>query len=167
MNASQRSKESKHTPEEDSKVSDDTNKAFANHSSLRFTSSRYGHQAAPTVQSKVFLPPEVDQYKQKKKDDPMEIVELELTMADPGFPRGGGPQPPRWGHQPIILVNFPCKLHEYEKIKTGGGGGVSLAPPLDPAKGTACCRENCTKKLYRMMIRVKMSQKELPTEQTL
>ena len=38
-----------------------------------------------------------------------------------------GCQPPRRGYQTIILVNFPRKLHEYERIWC-----VSLAPPLDP-----------------------------------
>ena len=39
---------------------------------------------------------------------------------------------PKVGRKPIILPNFPRKLHENERNWTEGGGGhASLAPPLD------------------------------------
>ena len=41
-------------------------------------------------------------------------------VADPGFPRGEGVNFPE-GHQHTILVQFPQKLHENEKIWTPGG----------------------------------------------
>ena len=37
--------------------------------------------------------------------------------ADPGFPRGGGANPPG-EHQDTILHNFPKKMHEIEIIWT-------------------------------------------------
>ena len=43
-------------------------------------------------------------------------------VADPGFPRGGAPT--------YDFVKFSQKLHEIERIWTGGR--ASLAPPLDP-----------------------------------
>ena len=53
-----------------------------------------------------------------------------LTVADPGFPRGGGANP-GGGAPTYYLVNFSQKLHENEEI-LGQRGGASLAPPLDP-----------------------------------
>ena len=53
-----------------------------------------------------------------------------LTVADPGFPRGGAPTPRGGGRQHMILPNFPkncMKLKEF-----GSGGRASLAPPFDP-----------------------------------
>ena len=48
-----------------------------------------------------------------------------FTVADPGFPRGGGT--PTYD-----FVEFSPKLHEIERIWTPGGrGGASPAPPLD------------------------------------
>ena len=52
------------------------------------------------------------------------------SVADPGFPRGGGANSPG-GRQHTILPNFPkncIKLKEFGPP----GGRVSLAPPLDP-----------------------------------
>ena len=46
--------------------------------------------------------------------------------------RGEGEcQLPRWGLKPVIWLNFFRKLHENERIRTGGGG-ESLVPTLDP-----------------------------------
>ena len=48
------------------------------------------------------------------------------TVADPGFPRGGGTNP-KGGVPTYYLINFSRKLHENEEIL-----GVSRAPPPDP-----------------------------------
>ena len=51
---------------------------------------------------------------------------LQISVADPGFPRGGGAN--------SLTYNFPKisqKLHGIERIWTPGGD-ASLAPPLDP-----------------------------------
>ena len=53
--------------------------------------------------------------------------------AAPGFPVGGGANPPG-GCQHMILPNFAKKLHEIEKI-LGHGGHVLGAPPLRSATG--------------------------------
>ena len=47
------------------------------------------------------------------------------AVADPGFPRGGGANF-RGGRQHTILPKFSKKLHEIERIWTGGG--VPRAP---------------------------------------
>ena len=50
------------------------------------------------------------------------------AMADPGFPRGGGANPP--GGAPIYdFAKISQKLHEIERIWTMG---ASLEAPLDP-----------------------------------
>ena len=48
-----------------------------------------------------------------------------LTVADPGFPRGGGTNcPGGGGGAPTYdFAKFPQKLHEIERIWTPGGGG--------------------------------------------
>ena len=50
------------------------------------------------------------------------------SVADPGFPRGGGANP-RGGAPTYYLVNFSRKLHENEEILSRGG----RAPPLRSA----------------------------------
>ena len=45
-------------------------------------------------------------------------------MADPGFPRGGGANPPG-SRQHMILPKFPKNLHEIEIIWTPKGGCAS------------------------------------------
>ena len=45
----------------------------------------------------------------------MDSVSAPLAGADPGFPVGGGANPPG-GRQHMILPNFAKKLHEIEKI---------------------------------------------------
>ena len=47
------------------------------------------------------------------------------SVADPGFPRGGGTNPK--GGQHTILPNFPKNCI---KLKEFGLGGVSITPPL-------------------------------------
>ena len=54
------------------------------------------------------------------------------TGADPGFPIGGGANPPG-GCQHIILQNFAKKLHETEKIL----GCRGHAPGVPPKSTTA------------------------------
>ena len=50
---------------------------------------------------------------------------LPIPVADPGFPRGGGANPPE-GAPTYILPNFPQKLHEIERIWTPReGAGAS------------------------------------------
>ena len=53
--------------------------------------------------------------------------------ADPGFPIGGGANPPA-GAPTYKFVRFSQKLHAIKKILVSGGGGVHKpgAPPLDP-----------------------------------
>ena len=53
-----------------------------------------------------------------------------LTVADPGFLRGGGANP-KGGDANLLLSNFSLKLHENEEIL--GQRGASLAPPLRSA----------------------------------
>ena len=57
-------------------------------------------------------------------------VEKLMSVADPGFPRGGGANPEYY------LTNCSRNLHENKSIlaQTGGGGGAvhtSLAPLSD------------------------------------
>ena len=56
------------------------------------------------------------------------------SVADPGFPRGGGANSPGGGGVPTYdFANFPQKLHEIERIWTlGGGMGGGACAPLDP-----------------------------------
>ena len=49
------------------------------------------------------------------------------SMADPGFPRGGGANF-LWGRQDTILLKFPVNGMKLKKIRPSGGGG-SPAPP--------------------------------------
>ena len=51
-------------------------------------------------------------------------------MADPGFPRGGDANSPGGGPT-YDFAKISQKLHEIERI-WALGGGLSLAPPLDP-----------------------------------
>ena len=60
---------------------------------------------------------------------------LSFSVADPGFPRGGGRQLPRGG-QHTILPYFPkncMKLKEF-----GRGGARVLRAPLDPPLQSFC-----------------------------
>ena len=54
----------------------------------------------------------------------------QLSVVDPGFPRGGGANSPGGGCQHTILPSFPPKLHEIERIWTQGGG-TRPSCPLD------------------------------------
>ena len=54
-----------------------------------------------------------------------------LSVADPGFPRGGGANSPG-GAPTYEFVEFSQKLHEIERISTPRGGARPLRPPLDP-----------------------------------
>ena len=52
-----------------------------------------------------------------------------FAVADPGFSRGGGVNPPGGREH----AKFSRKLHEIERIWTPRGGRASLTPPpLDP-----------------------------------
>ena len=53
-----------------------------------------------------------------------------FSVADPGFPRGGGTNSPWEGPPTYDFVKISQKLHEIERIWTGGGGGRRA--PLDP-----------------------------------
>ena len=50
------------------------------------------------------------------------------AVADPGFSRGGGVNPPGGREH----AKFSRKLHEIERIWTPRGGRASLTPPPDP-----------------------------------
>ena len=52
-----------------------------------------------------------------------------LSVADPGFPRGGAPTPRGEGIN-ILFDQFSPKLRENEK-KIGPEGDTFIAPPLD------------------------------------
>ena len=55
-----------------------------------------------------------------------------LSVADPGFPRGGAPTPR--GGPTYDFAKFSQKLHEIERIWTPRGEGrMSLAHPLRSA----------------------------------
>ena len=56
---------------------------------------------------------------------------MTLSVADPGFPRGGDANSPGGGRQHMILPNVPKNCM---KLKEFGprGGGRPLRPPLDP-----------------------------------
>ena len=59
--------------------------------------------------------------------------ELAISGTDPGFLRGGGAYPRGGDGLTYNFVKCSQKLHEIEKkLDPGGGGGMSLAPPLDP-----------------------------------
>ena len=53
------------------------------------------------------------------------------SVADPGFPRGGGANP-KGGVPTYYLANFSRKLHENEEILGQRGGAHPSCPPLDP-----------------------------------
>ena len=54
----------------------------------------------------------------------------DLSVVDPGFPRGGGTNP-KGGAPTYYLANFSRKLHENEEILGQRGGTHPLHPPLD------------------------------------
>ena len=53
-----------------------------------------------------------------------------MSVADPGFPRGGGANSPG-GAPTYDFAKFSQKVHEIERIRTPGGARPSH-PPLDP-----------------------------------
>ena len=53
-------------------------------------------------------------------------------MADPGFSRGGGANPP--GAPPYDFAKFSQKLYEIERIWIPGGCVPRLDPPLSNSK---------------------------------
>ena len=56
------------------------------------------------------------------------------SVADPGFPRGGGANPTRWGGaQTYYLAKFSQKLHENEEILSQRGAHI----PRPPRSATA------------------------------
>ena len=57
-----------------------------------------------------------------------------ISVADPGFPRGGGANSPG-GVPTYDFVKISQKLHEIERIWTPRGGRASPAPPLRSATG--------------------------------
>ena len=50
-----------------------------------------------------------------------------MSLADPGFPRGGGRNSP--GAPTYDFVKFSQKLHEFERIWTPPGGGARPSRP--------------------------------------
>ena len=62
------------------------------------------------------------------------LSSIDLSVADPGFPRGGGTNSPRGGGggaPTYHFAKFSQKLHEIERIWARGGARPSR-PPLDP-----------------------------------
>ena len=55
------------------------------------------------------------------------------SVADPGFPRGGGANPPGRRVSTYDFAKCSQKLHEIERIWTGGGGGTRFSRPLRSA----------------------------------
>ena len=55
------------------------------------------------------------------------------AVADPVFPRrGGGANPQGGGANLLFCPNFPENCMKMKEFGPRGGGGASLAPPLDP-----------------------------------
>ena len=54
------------------------------------------------------------------------------SVADPGFPRGGGTNP-KGGAPTYYFANFSRKLHENEEILGQRGARVPCDPPLRSA----------------------------------
>ena len=61
-----------------------------------------------------------------------------ITVADSGFPRGGGANSPGGGRQHMILPYFPEKCMKLKEFGPRGGGHASLAFPLDPPLDKGC-----------------------------
>ena len=57
-----------------------------------------------------------------------EGVTMHSAVVDPGFPRGGGSNPPG-GSPTYDFAKFSQKLHEIERIWTGGVARVPRAAP--------------------------------------
>ena len=53
-------------------------------------------------------------------------------MTDPGFPQGGGVNPPRGGREHAILPNSPKNCMKLKEFGRRGGGVRPSRPPLDP-----------------------------------
>ena len=62
----------------------------------------------------------------------METLLQPFTVADPGFPRGGGANSPGGGRQHTNLPNFPKTCMKLKEFGLGEGGGRVPRPPLDP-----------------------------------
>ena len=76
-------------------------------------------------------------------------------MADPGFPGGGGANFPGGGAPTYDFAKFSQKLREIKRI-WAGGGGASLAPPLDPPLVMSLC----TSKIYQTYSNLTMNWRE-------
>ena len=57
------------------------------------------------------------------------------TVADPGFPRGGGANPQGGGTNLLFGCKFPENCMKMKDFGPRGAGHASLAPPLDPPMG--------------------------------
>ena len=55
------------------------------------------------------------------------------SVTDPGFPQGGGVNPPRGGCEHTILPNSPKNCMKLKEFGRRGGGRASLTPPLRSA----------------------------------
>ena len=66
----------------------------------------------------------------KEKNDGLSFMYFNWSVADPGFPRGGGANSPG-GAPTYDFAKFSQKLHEIERIWAPGGARPSR-PPLDP-----------------------------------
>ena len=60
------------------------------------------------------------------------VVLLHYSVADPGFPRGGGANSPGGGAPTYDFAKFSQKLHEIERIWTPRGGARPKFYYVDP-----------------------------------
>ena len=68
---------------------------------------------------------------------------LQKSVADPGFPRGGGAPTPQGGGATYDFTKFPQKLHEIERIwMPGGGGGGGRGEGARPSHSPKSAHEN-------------------------
>ena len=80
------------------------------------------------------------------------------TVADPGFPRGGGANA-QGGRQDMILLKFPENCMKLKKIRPPGGGRVPCAPLRSATVIEAMVSKNTNRDrvLYRFSASIPMS----------
>ena len=78
------------------------------------------------------------------------MVNGHCPVADPGFPRVEGANPPRGGGRrgpTYDFAKFSQKFHEIERILTPGRGRASLTPPYRSANVIGTLVQNFKKKI--------------------
>ena len=81
------------------------------------------------------------------------VLNSQLTVADPGFPRGGGANP-KGGAPTLFGQFFPKTAWKWRNFGPEGGARVPRAPPLDPplAKSTSLQEDDkhhCSQYFYQ------------------